>query len=381
MAQPWFGCLLMKILHLVSSGGYYGKESVIINLCSALEKLGCGCEVGAFLHSHTPNDEVVVRAHRQNLAGRTFDCRGRLDLRTIRTIRDHIRAQQIDLVHTHDNKADLYGYLAAKWADRPVVATCHLWFTTNVPSRIYAELDRLVLKHFDGIIAVSPPIGDTLRRARVPEGKVTVIANGIGFSSFLEVEDESSKREFGSGITIGIVGRLTRQKGHTFLFAAARGILQKFPAASFVVVGEGPDRKPLEALAEELGIAENVYFAGYRDDMAGVYGALDLMVMPSLDEGLPMALLEAMAAKRAVIATSVGAVPDVIEHGVSGLLVKPSDAMELEGAVLSLLNDPSLRRRIGENARNSVVARFSSDLMAQNYLDFYKRTAPSAIIA
>jgi len=362
----------MKILHLVSSGGYYGKESVIINLCSALEKLGCATEVGAFLNSQAPNDDVVTRAHRQGLPARTFACHGRVDLGAARTIREHILSQQVDLVHTHDFKADLYGYLAARWAGRPLFATCHLWFSPSIQHRMYSALDRFVLRYFDGVIGVSPPIGDTLHKSWVPQRKVAVIANGIDFSPFLLVEDGTSRREFGSDLTIGIVGRLVRQKGHPFFFAAARGVLEKFPGAKFVVIGEGPDRKLLEALAQELRIAGSVHFAGYRDDMPSAYAGLDLMVMPSLDEGLPMTLLEAMAAKRAVIASAVGAVPEVIEHGQTGLLVEPGNADDLEQAMLLLLNDASLRRRMGENARES-VSRFSSERMARNYLDFYQR--------
>jgi glycosyltransferase involved in cell wall biosynthesis len=362
----------MKILYLLSSGGYYGKESVVVNLCSALEKLGCAAEVGAFLNAQAPNDEVVARAHHQGLPARTFDCRGRVDFRTVRTIQEHIVSQHIDIVHTHDYKADLYGYLASRWARRPVFATCHLWFPTTIQGRIYGGLDRFALRHFDGVIGVSPPIGRTLRKSRVAQCKLAVIANGIDFSPFLSVEDASSRREFGSDLTVGIVGRLVRQKGHPFFFAAARGILEKFPGAKFVVVGEGPDRKQLEARAQELGIAGSVYFAGYRDDMPSVYAGFDLMVMPSLDEGLPMTLLEAMAAKRAVVASAVGAVPEVIEHGRTGLLVEPGNAGDLEQAMLLLLNDASLRNRIAENARQS-VSRFSSERMARNYLDFYQR--------
>jgi glycosyltransferase involved in cell wall biosynthesis len=370
----------MKILHLVSSGGYYGKESVIINLCSALEKLGCATEVGAFLNSQAPNDDVVTRAHRQRLSARTFSCQGRVDLRAVRAIREHILSQQIDLVHTHDYKADLYGYLAARRARRPVFATCHLWFTTSLQDRFYGGIDRFVLRYFDGVIGVSPPIGSTLRKAWVPQRKVTVIANGIDFSPFLGVEDTGSRRESGSAFTVGIVGRLVRQKGHPILFAAARGILEKFPAAKFVVIGEGPDRKQLEDLAQELGIAGSVHFAGYCDDMATAYAGLDLMVMPSLDEGLPMTLLEAMAAKRAVIASAVGAVPDVISHGQNGLLVEPGNVEDLQQAMLLLLNDAPLRHRMGENARES-VSRFSSDLMARNYLDFYQRMGHRPVTA
>ena len=176
----------MKILHLLSSGGYYGKEAVIINLCAALEKLGCSTEVGAFLNSQAPNDEVVVRAQREGLAARTFDCRGRIDFDTVKRIREHIVAQPIDLVHTHDYKADLYGYLAARWTGRPVFATCHLWFGTTVGERIYGEVDRFVLRRFDGVIGVSPPIVGTLRKSWVAERKVAVIANGIELLFFVE---------------------------------------------------------------------------------------------------------------------------------------------------------------------------------------------------
>ena len=362
----------MKVLHLLSSAGYYGKEAVVINLCSALEKLGCATEVGAFLNSHAPNDEVVTRACRHHLPARTFACHGRVDFRTVGRIREHILAEQIDLVHTHDYKADLYGYMAARWARRPVFATCHLWFSTTLQHRIYSDLDRFVLRHFDGVIGVSPPIGSTLHKAWVPKRKVTVIANGIDLAPLLSVEDGPSRREFGNDLTIGIVGRLVRQKGHPILFAAARVILQKFPKVQFIVIGEGRDRKQLEALVQELGIADSVYFAGHRDDMASAYAGLDLMVMPSLDEGLPMALLEAMAAKRAVIASAVGAVPEVIEHGRNGLLVKPGDAADLEQAMLLLLSDASLRNRMAQNARQSVT-RFSSERMARNYIDFYQR--------
>jgi glycosyltransferase involved in cell wall biosynthesis len=361
----------MKILHLVSSRGYYGKESVIINLCSALEKLGCCAEVGAFLNSHAPNEEVVSRAHSQRLLARTFACDGRVDLRTVKSIQEHILSHQIDLVHTHDNKANIYGYLAARWARRPVVATCHLWSSTTMIERIYGGFDRFVLRYFDGVIGVSPPIANTLRESGIAECKVAVIANGIDFSPLLRVEEGSSRREFGRDLTIGIVGRLVPQKGHRFFFAAGRTILKKFPAARFVVLGEGPDRQQLENLAQELGIAASVYFAGYRGDMPSVYADLDLVVMPSLDEGLPMTLLEAMAARRAVVASAVGAVPEVIHHGRTGLLVEPSNVDDLEQAMLLLLSDASLCNQIAQNARESVL-HFSSERMAANYLDFYR---------
>ena len=155
------------------------------------------------------------------------------------------------------------------------------------------------------------------------------------------------------------------------MFEAAPAVLVKFPAAKFVVVGEGSDRAQLEAQAQKLGITGNVHFAGYRADMPAVYSALDLMVMPSLDEGLPMTLLEGMAAKRAWIASAVGAVPEVIQHGQNGLLIKPGSVSELQDAILLLLQDKARRQQMAENARRSSIL-FSAERMARNYLEFYK---------
>jgi glycosyltransferase involved in cell wall biosynthesis len=219
----------MKTLHLVSSGGYYGKEAVIVNLCAALEKLGCATEGGAFLNSSAPNDEVVTRAHRQHLPARMFACDGRVDPRTVRAIREHILAQQVDLVHTHDYKADLYGYLAARWAGRPVFATCHLWSCTTMRERFYAGLDRFVLKHFDGVIAVSPPIGTTLQKSWVPQDKVAVIANGIDLSPLLAVGEGPPRREFGSELVIGMSVAWPARRGMGFYLPLLAGFWRNSP--------------------------------------------------------------------------------------------------------------------------------------------------------
>jgi glycosyltransferase involved in cell wall biosynthesis len=157
-------------------------------------------------------------------------------------------------------------------------------------------------------------------------------------------------------------------------------VLQKFPGARFVVVGEGPDRQQLQDLAQELGISAQVTFSGYCQDMPGAYASLDLMVMPSLDEGMPMTLLEAMAAKRAVIASSVGAIPEIVKHGETGLLIQPGSADDLLQAMVTLLENSSLRQRMAESARQS-VARFSAESMARGYIDFYQRIGCRSITA
>jgi glycosyltransferase involved in cell wall biosynthesis len=156
------------------------------------------------------------------------------------------------------------------------------------------------------------------------------------------------------------------------LLKAAQYVLAVRPDTTFVFVGGGPSRKEWEALAARLGIAGNVVFTGPRGDIPGVYASLDLLVLPSLDEALPMCLLEGMAAGTPVIATRVGAVPDLVIPNVTGTLLEPGQADGLAGAILELLRDPVQARRLGENGRAHVMRNYSVEATAKNYLDVYE---------
>jgi len=142
---------------------------------------------------------------------------------------------------------------------------------------------------------------------------------------------------------------------------------------TFVIVGDGPDLGKLQLMAKELHIEDKVRFTGARYDMANVYASLDVFALASIEEGMPMALLEAMASRLPVAATAVGAVPQIVVPGETGMLVKAGDAAEMAQAIAALLRDPALRERVGANGQRKVHERFSSQVMSQNYYKLYTR--------
>ncbi len=362
----------MTVLQLISSGGLYGAETVLINLSRSLVRSGTGCVIGVFHNAHKPNTEIADSARRQGLPVEIIPCRGQADWQAVRAIRECIKARGIDLIHTHGYKADLYGYAAARALGKPLVATCHNWPGTSVALRLYALLDRFVLRRFHRVVAISEGVADTLRRAGVAPGRISIIDNGVELSKFAGAAPTLAREiQKGERVVVGTVGRLAPEKAYDNFLRAAQQLLADFPETLFVLVGEGPMRGPLEDLVRQLGIEDHVIFAGQRADVPGVYASLDIFVLPSLDEGMPMVILEALAASRPVVASRVGAIPRLIPDERTGLLVAPGDVAGLGQAIARLLADPDLRRQMGENGQAWVRQHYSAEAMVESYLNLY----------
>jgi glycosyltransferase involved in cell wall biosynthesis len=361
----------MRVLELISSAGHYGAENMLLTLSRALERGGCQVRIGVFHNAHKPNIEIARHAGQLGLSAELIPCRGRVDSAAVRAIVNYIHAQSIDLIHTHGYKADLYGYLAAKDCGVPLIATCHNWPDKNLPLWTYSVLDRLVLRRFPRVAAVSEGVVRALRRLGVKRKKIALIPNGIDLAQFDNARPALEGAIPCGQFVVGMVGRLVRAKGGRDFLEAARLVLKDFPETVFVFVGDGPDREELAARAGHLKIQQKVIFLGRRDDLPGVYASLDVMVQPSLTEGMPLTILEALAARRAVVATPVGAVPQLILPEQTGLLVKTKDVAGLHAAISRMLADGAFRRRLGENGRALVQRGFSSDQMAEKYLALY----------
>ncbi len=360
----------LKVLQLISSGGYYGAENVLLNLCASQEAAGCRNSLLLFYNVHVPNVEFYERARRRGISVRMVHCRGRADWRAVRQIREYIAEDAIDVVHTHGYKADLYGYFAARGAEKPVVATCHNWVGGTAALGIYNRLDRMVLKRFNAVAAVSDGVRERLLHSGIAAGKISVIANGIDVAAFERAEAEALLRGSAEKV-IGVVARLDLQKGFEYLLAAVRGLEASFSGLKVVIVGEGPDRAAIAQMIEREGLQESVVLAGHRADMPSVYASIDVLVLPSLNEGLPMTVLEAMAASRPVNATRVGAISKVIEDGKTGLLVNPADAAGLRDAIARLLADDGLGRQIAAQGHEWVARHYTAAAMARQYRAVY----------
>jgi len=207
--------------------------------------------------------------------------------------------------------------------------------------------------------------------------KLVSVANCVDIERFHpSVDGAAIRRELGIGGDQPVVGTVSRfgehRKGLNFFVDMASVVVAAYPAARFVMVGDGPLRSELEAQAASLGILDRVVFTGARRDIPELLAAMDVFVMPSLYEGGPITVLEAMALAKPVVATPVGMVPEAITDGVSGLIVPPADSGALSRAVLSLLSDPELATRLGRNGRQVVTARFSPDALVDGVVDVYR---------
>jgi glycosyltransferase involved in cell wall biosynthesis len=369
----------MTILQLISSEGYYGAESMLLALARSLPPLGCRSVVGVFDDARKRHTEIGERAALYGLRVETVPCAGRWDRKAVIRIRELLAMHEVDVLHTHGYKADMYGWKAARAEGVALVATCHNWAGRRFKMRAYAALDRLVLGRFDRVATASEAVAGVLRRWRVPGGKLATIPNGVDLERFAgaapALRPWISK---GRRRVIGFVGRMVPEKGGELLLRSAKAILRTHPDVTFVMVGEGPARSTWEALAAELGISAHVVFTGTRKDMPELYASLDMLVLPSFNECMPMCLLEAMASGKPVIASRVGAVEQVIVPESTGLLIGPGDGVALEESIGRLLRDPALAARLGHAGRERVTGRFSSEVVAESYLGLYRQAVKTS---
>jgi glycosyltransferase involved in cell wall biosynthesis len=362
----------MNILFLISSAGHYGMENMLLALTRNLSRLGCRCIVGVFCDARDPHTEVAEEAQKQGLIVELVHCKGRIDRTAVQQICRLVTKYEIDVVHPHGYKADLYAYAAAYTNPVALLATSHNWPSKRLDMRAYAALDRLVLRRFDSVVAVSEPVHATLRRWGVGEEKLALIPNGVDVDRFQNAAP-TLRMELGiaDATLVGFVGRLVPDKGGALLLRVAKQVLTVYPNTRFLFVGEGPSRRDWEQLASELGIARNVVFSGTRKDMPNVYASLDMLVLPSLVESMPMCILEAMASSKPVIATEVGGISRVITPHETGFLVRPGDIDGIAKAILLVLEKPDLASKLGKNAHIHIRQNFSAHVMAKAYVQVY----------
>ena len=363
----------MKVLHIISSGGMYGAEAVILNLARTLRDGPHRCALGVFSNSASPNLHFHEIALKEGFDSHPIPCRGRIDRTAIAGIRELVGRTGADVVHAHGYKADLYVYFALRGMGVPLVSTCHTWYDTDLFVSIYGMADRYVLRKYTRVVAVSDDVKQRLLKAGVGEGKIRMVRNGIDLSPFDgAILAHREGRAADRALVVGLVGRLAWEKGVDLFLEAAAEVLVEVPETRFKVIGEGPDREKLERLIDRLNIRESVNLMGRREDMASQYASMDVMVSSSRQEGLPLAILEGMASGLALVATAVGEVPKVIVDGRTGLLVPAQDAGSLAAGIMELLHNPEKRKRLGGAARQLIEEEYSAARMTADYLRVYQ---------
>ncbi len=241
---------------------------------------------------------------------------------------------------------------------------------------VYRLLYRLLAARVDGYIAVSDEVRQSLLRQLGPiQDKIFTICNAVNLRTFERVGDRVALcAQLGlvpESHLIAVVGRLTEQKGHCYLIEAAQSVVETYPETHFLFIGDGELRHDLQQQVQQAALSRHIHFLGIRNDVPDLLAAADLFVLPSLWEGLSMALLEAMAAGKPIVATSVSGTIQAMAHGETGLVVPPRDSQALAGAIAQLLSNPAQAQTLGQAARQHVVANYGAQKQAREHLALY----------
>lgn len=277
-----------------------------------------------------------------------------------------LKQERFDLIHTHGYFTDILGVIAAKVARVPHVSTCHGFIQSDKKLKLYNFLDVFLLKYSNRIIAVSDDIKVQLIESGISKDKIETITNAVVVPR-LEGNDTEKKHLFlkkyynakKGQVVIGYVGRLSAEKGLKYLLKSVLDLKEKSLFFKIILIGDGPERKNLMDLVQKNHLQQDVVFAGFLEDPGSLLPLFDVFVLPSLTEGTPMAMLEAMSCGLPVIASRVGGVPDVISDNVDGMLVSPGDSLSLAKSILVLSRDQRLRMSMSNNARKKIIDNYS----------------------
>jgi glycosyltransferase involved in cell wall biosynthesis len=306
------------------------------------------------------------------------------DVRALAAVRNIVREFRPDIVHTHLAKAGAIGRIAARMSGAPVVihtyhGTVFSGYFGRAKSNAFVAIERGLARLTTRLIAItSSQRRDLLRLGIGDDRKVVEIPLGLELSQYIAPRDQRDARRSlalpPERPVVAIVARLVPVK-NVSLFLEAMALVAEPVTA--VIVGDGERRVQLEALSRSLRIADRCRFVGWQRDVGAVYAAADVIALTSLNEGSPVSILEAMAAQRAVVCTAVGGVPDVVTHGVNGLLVPSGDSLALAAAITSLLRDPARREDLGAAAQLTVFPHYDVSRLVADVTRLYDELVPT----
>jgi glycosyltransferase involved in cell wall biosynthesis len=365
------------ILHTIESGGPGGAETVVLNLVKRLNSERFKSIVllppGPWLNPRlrelgVPVIEVSWKAW--------YDPRGPLAL--VKTIRNY----GVDLIHSHLPGQNFYSCIAGTFTGCKTLVTYHgpvefqdgeslkgklkLWFVNNTADRA---------------VVVCNMVKEILVNYGFRQDRISVIYNGIDPVPYEAPAAGTIRSELGLGADaqlVGMIANVRQSKGYDILVRACAEVCRMFPSAKFVAVGDVHDvmAAPIKKLVAELSLEDRFIFLGFRSDIPKILGELDVFVLSSISEGMPLSVLEAMALGKAIVTTRCGGIPEIVDHGQTGLLVPPSDASALATAIGDLLSDRAKAERFGVNAQMKFQEEFTISRMIERYEQLYLSQLP-----
>jgi len=350
----------LRILHIDPERAWGGGENQVIGLLSYLALWGHENRLLCY-----PDGLLFQEAQRRGIATLPLRMRNEIDLRPVLPLRRLIRREGYDIVHFHTRRA----HALALWL-RGVSPKVRFVVTRRMDYPLKGGRYRRYLynRGVDGVVAISQKIADLLVSGGVKRERIRVIHSGI---DPLPYRQARAGKTHSDALVVGTMAVLEERKGHRFLLEAAVLLKRRGYRLEYRFAGEGSERERLERIAIELGLREEVGFVGFVSDAPAFLSAIDIFVLPSLYEGLGVAVLEAMAAGRPVVASRVGGIPELVQDQITGLLVPPKDPEALASAISRLLSQEGLLQEMGSRARGRVERHFTVERMARNNEEYY----------
>lgn len=344
---------VLYLRHVAGGGG--GADTVILNTATLIDRERYSLVIGYVRKNSEDITPVLIKTKDRGIEYCDLPGSNIIDVRQMIRIGRLIRERNMKIVHCHDAKTRIYGYMLKFFFPRvKFIGTIHGWIARRRRSSYYIQLDRFALKRFDAVIVVSMSTMQTAQKHGLR--RLHLIHNSIDTNKWQPLP---SKKE--TGLRVGFVGRISKEKGPFDFVLTAANILKKYPGCELIVAGSGPEEDDMKTLARQKNIAKSFSFLGHLDEsqLRVLYSRLDLLLMTSYTEALPMSLLEACAMQVPVVATRVGGVGEIIQDGYNGLLAEAGDVATISANALRLLEDRDLAQRLATNGRTVVQQRFS----------------------
>ena len=361
-----------SIMFFTRTMGLGGPENVVLQLCEVFKeevKKIVVCSGGGV--NVKKLEKMDIRHYRISDIERKNPSVIR---QTSAILRKIIKDEKITVIHTHHRMAAFYVALLGLQKKCVFINTSHNTF-----------YDKKILTRFAYRKAHLITCGEMVKRNlveyfKIPPEQVTVIHNAVKpFADFNEIDCFIEKDSLICNLhekgyfAVGNIGRLSEQKGMEYYLKAIPMVLENHPNVAFLIVGEGEDEKKLKELAEKLGIRQDVHFMGYRADIQNLMAQMDLIVLSSLWEGLPLTPIEAFSVGKTVVATAVDGTVEIVEDGKDGFLVKARDSVGLAEKIIYIKDNPDLKEIMEENSRKKFINEFSFEQLKEKYIDFYRR--------
>ena len=365
---------MQTILHTIETAGPGGAETVLYNLATALDPQ-------RFRSVAVLPEEYWLGKKLTEAGIRTYyiTSQGWYDFRILGSLARIAAKEKVDLIHSHLPGYNFYSCVAARLVGRRVAVTYHGPVELSDSQSLRGAIKlRTVRSSADAVVVVCGFMAEMLKKRGFCAAQLRHIPNGIPTSRFKEVKPGKLRRELGVATDVRIVGTVANvrgSKGYEHFLKAAQMVLRRFPNTLFVAAGDIDPvlGTPLLKLHQSLGLGERFRFLGFRDDVAAILCDLDVFVLASTSEGLPLVTLEAMASGKALVVTKCGGPQEVVDHGVSGFVVQPADPEALANAIEAILQKPEMADRFGDYGRRKVEAQFSIDAMVAQYESLYTK--------